>query len=213
MSRKDIAGKLIVEQGELYSEAMGIDLARGTPEPLFHWLLGALLLSARIPAGNVVRAVRGLKQEKLHTVKGILASSRDERIRVLNENGYARFDNRGADQIHAAAELVDARYRGDLRKLRDAGGDADGIAGRLTEVKGIGPTGASIFCREAQLVWDPLYPRLDGPAADAARDLGLPADAGSLAELAGSRERLVRLAAALTRAALEGPAEAVKAAG
>jgi hypothetical protein len=213
MSRKDVVDALIAEQGELYSEAMGADIARDTPQPLFHWLLGSILLSARIAAGNAIEGARGLKAEGLHTVEGLLEADKPTRIRALNTHGYARYDTIGADYIRAAAELVKEKYGGDLRKLRDGAEDAAAIEAALEEVKGIGVVGASIFCREAQLVWDKLYPRLDGPALEAARDLGLPSDAGELAKLAGSRERFVRLTAALTRAALDGPAEAVKAAG
>jgi hypothetical protein len=210
---KVVIEALIEEQGTLYSEAMGADLAKGTPQPLFHWLLGSILLSARISAKNAVEAGLGLKKEGLATIKALLASDKRARIRALNVHGYARYDTMTADYIREAAALVDERYGGDLRRLRDAGGDAAGIEAALREVKGIGTTGASIFCREAQLVWDPLYPRLDGPAADEAKALGLPTDAAELARIAGSRARFVRLTAALTRAALEGPAEAVNEAG
>ena len=212
MSQKDIVKALIETQGELYSAAMGADLAKGTPQPLFHWLLGTILLSARIASTNAVEAGRGLKSEGLHTIDGLLASDKSTRIRALNQHGYARYDTRTADYIIEAAELVAAKYGGDLRKLRDAADDAEAIVAALTEVKGIGATGAAIFCREAQLVWDPLYPRADGPALDAAKDLGLPTGTKALVDLAGSRQDFTRLMAALTRAALDGPADAVRAA-
>lgn len=212
MARRDIVDALIDHQGTLYSEEMGADIARDEPVQWFHWLLGAQLLSARIAAANAVEAGAGLKSEDLHKIDPILDASRDRRIRVLNANGYARFDNRGADYIHAAAELVKEKYAGDLRKLRAAGGDRDGILKALQEVKGIGPAGAEIFAREAQLVWDELYPTLGKPAEQAAQDLSLPRDADALADLAGSRDRFVHLVAALTRAALDGPAKEVTAA-
>ncbi len=209
MSRKDVVAALIDSQGTLYSEEMGADIARDEPVQWFHWLIGAQLLSARIAAANAVETGAGLKSEGLHKIDPILDADRDRRIRVLNENGYARFDNRGADYIHAAAELVKEKYSGDLRKLREAGGDRDGILKLLQEVKGIGPAGAGIFAREAQIAWDELYPTLGKPAEQAAADLGLPQDADALADLAGDRERFARLVAALTRAALDGPAKEV----
>ena len=94
--------------------------------------------------------------------------------------------------------------------MRDEHGEADAILKALQEVKGIGGTGAEIFAREAQLVWDAFYPRADGPALKAAGELGLPTDAGALKHLAGSRERFVRLMTALTRAVLDGPSDEVK---
>lgn len=213
MSRKDIIDALIREQGTLFSEEMGANIDRDEPVQWFHWLLGTILLSARISAGNAVQAAAALKREKLHKVDSILDSRREDRIKVLNENGYARFDNIGADQIHDAARLVKDRYHGDLRRLREEGGDEAGIVKRLKEVKGIGDTGAGIFCREAQIAWPELYPHADRICLDEAKELGLPDDPQALADLAGSRERFVRLVSALTRAALDGPAEAVEQAG
>lgn len=211
MTQKQVVNALIKEQGELYSEAMGASIKRNTPQELFFWLVGSMLLSARISSDLAIRAAVGLRAADLHKIGVILETPRDKRIKVLNENGYARYDNLTADYLYATASLIDEKYNRDLRKLRE---NADGDAGRarklLTEAKGVGETGANIFLREMQWVWTEFYPRLDGPAVKAAKDLGLPDDARELAKLAGSKERFARLTAALTRAALDGPAEAVK---
>lgn len=210
MAQKDVADALIEAQGRLFSVEMGADIARDQPAQWFHWLVGAILMSSRIGHANAVRAAAALKREKLHTVEGILGSERSRRIKVLNENGYARYDNQGADYIHAAADLAKERYDGDLRRLREEAADPQAIADALTGFKGIGKVGAEIFCREAQMVWTELHPQAGGPALDAAAELGLPKDAKRLAGLAGSPERMARLVAALTRAALDGPAEEVR---
>lgn len=211
MTREDdVIEALIETQGQLYSEEIGADIARDTPQEWFHWLLGVQLMSARIDAAHAVQAARALRDEGLHKVDAILQGGRSRRVAVLNGNGYARFDNRGADQMQEAAEQVDRAYGGDLRRLRDAGGDADGIARELQGIKGIGPKGAQIFCREAQIAWDALFPMIDDASAAQAQDLGLPADATTLARHAGTRERHVRLVAALTRASLDGPSDRVK---
>lgn len=213
MSQTDIAKALIADQGTLFSAEVGADIARDEPQQWFHWLLTAQLCSARIGAAQALKAAAALKNEGLHKVSTILDSDRATRIRVLNRNGYARFDNVGADQMLAAAKLVDSKYGGDLRRLRDAaGGDAGEISKRLQAVKGIGPAGAGIFCREAQLVWDELAPQVDDLCRRQARKLGLPEDAAKLADLAGSRRDFVRLLAGLARAALDGPSDKVAAA-
>ena len=210
MARADVVEALIETQGQLYAEAMGANIGRDTPQELFHWLIGAILLSARIGASNAMEAARTLRSEGLHKIDALREASRQDVVRTLREGGYGRYEENAADQIRAAAELVGERYGGDLRRLRDEAGDADAILGALQEVKGIGGVGASIFAREAQLVWDPLFPRVDGPALDAAGELGLPKGADALRELAGGRERFVRLVAALTRAKLDGPSDAVR---
>ena len=210
MARDDVVKALIETQGELYAEAMGADVAADTPQELFHWLIGAILLSARIGSATAVETARALRSEGLHKIDALLDADFWDVVEVLNRGGYAQYQEQATGQIREAAALVRDRYRHDLRRLRDEAGDADAILAALKEVKGIGDTGAAIFAREAQLVWDPLFPRLDGPATDAARDLGLPTEAEALRDLAGNRERFVRLVAGLTRAALDGPSDAVR---
>ncbi|MEE4118455.1 MAG: hypothetical protein V2I65_05525 [Paracoccaceae bacterium] len=201
---------LIEEQGTLYSEEMGAEPGRDTAQELFHWLVGAIMLSARISAANAVQAARALRAAGLHRIDAIEATDRAELVRVLNENGYARYDESTADYIRDTALWVRERYDGDLRRLRDDGGGADAVLKRLQGAKGLGPLGAHIFAREAQLAWDVFYPTVDGPAVEQARRFGLPEDARALAEMAGDRERFVRLCAALTRVAIDGPTGAVE---
>jgi endonuclease III len=210
MDRKALSRALIEDQGRLWSEEIGARIDADTPDEWFHWLIAALLMSARISATQAAQAAGALKVEDLNTVQGVLESDREQRIRVLNENGYARFDNVGADQIFEAAQLVQEEYGGDLRHLRAQGGDANAIRARLKQVKGIGEVGADIFCREAQLVWDELFPMADGHAIEQARAFGLPDRPEELAQIAGGRERYVRLVTALARAWLDGPSEKVK---
>ena len=203
MAQTDMIDDLIETRGTLFSEEIGANIARDVPQQWFHWLLGAQLMSARIAAPQAVEAAAALKREGLHKIDAILDSSRDTRIAVLNANGYARFDNRGADQMHDLAQQVRDWYGDDLRRLRDEGSTRDGILGRLQDFKGIGPGGAAIFAREAQLAWDALYPMLDKGASGQAEKLDLPTDPDTLAARAGTRDRFTRLAAALTREALD----------
>jgi hypothetical protein len=120
-------------------------------------------------------------------------------VRVLNENGYARFDERTATMLGDACDLLLERYQGDLRKLREeAGRDPAQERRLLKEVKGIGDVGVDIFFREVQVAWDELYPFADRRALDAARRLGLPGDARALARGHDPRS-FTRLVAALVR--------------
>lgn len=208
----DIVTALIDDHGTLFSEEIGATIARDEPQQWFHWLIAAQLMSARIAAGNAVQAARALKDEGLHKVDALASVNRNHLVKVLNRNGYARYDNQGADRLIETAKMADARYGGDLRRMRDEGGDRDGILARVQEFKGFGPTGAAIFAREAQIAWEALYPMLDDVSGGQARKLGLPDDAAKLADKAGSAERYTRLVAALTRVALDGPSERVEAA-
>ncbi|MGZ9812256.1 hypothetical protein ACXN5S_17475 [Pseudoroseicyclus sp. H15] len=204
MSQTSIAQALIDSQGELYSEAIGANIARDTPQELFHWLIGSVMLSARIASGNAVQGAAALREAGLHKIDAILKADGAQIVRVLNKNGYARYDESTADYIRDNARFVEETYGGDIRGMRE--GD---VLKNLQQIKGIGPAGAEIFAREVQLVWDECYPTLGKPGAKAAKKLGLPEASEALADLAGGREAFVRLVAALTRASLEGPSEAV----
>ncbi|WP_299814354.1 hypothetical protein [uncultured Jannaschia sp.] len=212
MSRSDIVEALIRHQGTLYSEEMGANIGRDTPQELFHWLVGSIMLSARIDASHAVSSARALREAGLHKIDAILDAPEKRLIEVLTEGGYTRYREVTTGYLKDTAAWAKERCDGDLRGLRDEADGADAILNALQGAKGLGPTGAEIFAREAQLVWDAFHPRADGPALDAAKERDLPQDAGALADLAGARERFVRLLAALTRAAIDGPRDAVTAA-
>src|SRR5438552_6253139 len=101
------------------------------------------------------------------------------------------------------AELLLDKYKGDLRKLRDAAGrEVKREHALLQEFSGIGPVGADIFLREVQLVWDEGFPYADKKVLQAARRLHLPGYGEELSKLV-PRKDFARLTAALIRTALE----------
>lgn len=209
MSQKDIANALIDEQGTLFSEEMGIDFADNSAETAFAWLVGTILLAKRISHDLAARAGKALNEAGLMRVDNVLEAKDATLIHTLGENGYKRYREVATDYIKETAAWVRERFDGDLRRLARESRDADEALETLQQAKGVGAVGAGIFAREAQLNWDLFYPRLDGSAAEAAGRLGLTTDHGALVALAGSRTRFVRLAAALSRAAIDEPAAAV----
>lgn len=199
---KDIAALLLSRHGCTWCEDLGIDIARNTPSPLFRWLCASLLFSARIGAGTAASAVKALAEAGWTTPEKMAAATWEERTRVLNRSGYARYDESTSRRLGAMAERILERYGGDLRRLRDeAERDPAAESKLLQAFDGIGPVGAAIFCREAQLAWDELYPFADRKALEAAGRLGLGRTAGDLAALV-DRPDLPRLVAALVRASL-----------
>lgn len=200
---KRMVDALLERWGTTYSEAAGFDPADNTPAPLFRLLVLSLLISARIRAAVAVAAARALAEAGWTTPDTMAASDWADRARVLNEAGYARYDERTSTMLADSTELLRERWGGDLRRLREeAGRDPDREHRLLTEFKGIGDVGADVFCREVQGAWDELYPFADDRVLGTARELGLPADATGLAELA-SRQDFPRLVAALVRVGLE----------
>ena len=132
-----------------------------TPSPLYRLLCLATLLSARIRAEAAVEAARALSSAGWRSARSMAATTWEQRVRVLNENGYARYDESTARMLGDTAELLLDRWGGDLRRLRaEADGDVDHLRALVQEAKGIGGVGADIFCREVQGAWPEVRPPL-----------------------------------------------------
>lgn len=194
--------ELVDAHGRTYAEEAGIRL-KDTPQPLYRLLVLAHLLSARISASIAVAAARALSEAGLRDPRRMAGATWQQRVDALGRGGYRRYDERTATQLGEAAELLTERWGGDLRRLRDeADGDVSELRRLLQEFPGMGPTGADIFLREAQLVWPETGPLLDRKALRGAERLDLPGDRDRLLALAGKTEPAV-LAAALVRAAVD----------
>lgn len=208
-STSALVSAVLERYGRTYAEEAGVRL-KDTPAPLYQLLNAALLLSARIPAGNAVQAARALIDAGLTTPAKMAEASWQDRVDVITWHGYKRYDERTSTMLGQTAELLLERYDGDLRKLRkEAGGDVASLHRLLQQFKGIGKVGADIFLREVQGVWDEVYPYVDARVGKAASSLDLPGDAGTLAKLV-AREDFPRFVAGLVRVDLAGEQQALK---
>jgi endonuclease III len=193
---------LVRRHGRTYAEEAGIRLT-DRPAPLYQLLVLTTLLSARIRASVAMAAARQLFEAGYRTPQAMDAASWQDRVDALGRGHYRRYDERTSAMLGDSARLCLDRWKGDLRRLHaQAPGDVARLRASLMEFPGIGPTGADIFLREAQLVWPDIRPYLDRKVSAGARRLRLPAQPGSLAALVGSDE-LPRLAAALVRISLD----------
>lgn len=210
-SKRDLARAVLARHPKSYAEELHVDLSKDTPAPLYQWLLASLLFSARIAAEQAGKAAAALFAQGWRTPDRMAETTWEQRVRVLNRAGYARYDESTARYIADTTELLQERYGGDLRKLREAAGrDPARERELLEEFKGIGDVGADIFFREVQVAWDELYPFADAKALGAAEKLELGRDAEALARLVERREELPRLLTALVRVELEDGFEAVR---
>src|SRR5215211_287882 len=166
----NVVATLLDRAGQTYAAEAGITL-KDTPAPLYQLLVLATLLSARISAGVAVAAARELFAAGFTTPKMMRDATWQQRVDALGRGHYRRYDERTSTMMGECAEFAIERYRGDLRRLREEASGPDDVGRLLQEFKGIGPTGAAIFCRELQGVWPELAPFVDDIAAKGARRL------------------------------------------
>ncbi|QBI54441.1 HhH-GDP family DNA glycosylase [Streptomonospora litoralis] len=197
---KDIAQQVLGEVGTTMAAEAGIRLD-DKPAPLWQLLVLVNLASTRISADIAVAAAKELNKAGGTTPSGMAGLSWQERVDALGRGHYVRYDESTASRLGECAEFAGERYGGDLRKLAD---EADGKRTRLSkglqEFKGVGPTGADIFCREAQQVWPWLRPYIDKLARKGADRVGLPTSAEGLGELV-SGDDMAAFCAGLVRIA------------
>ncbi|PKV96914.1 hypothetical protein ATK30_7879 [Amycolatopsis echigonensis] len=193
--------ELLAEHGTTFAEEAGIKLA-DKPQPLYRLLVLTTLLSTRISADIAVAAARELSRSGWRSPAAMRDSTWQQRVDALGRAHYVRYDESTAQHLGEGAEFIRDQYRDDLRRMADAAdGDPQRLEKLITEFPRIGPTGAQIFCREAQAVWPWLRPYFDRKALDGAKKAGLPTDPKRLAKLVPGDE--ARLAAALVRRSLQ----------
>jgi hypothetical protein len=209
-SSQDTARALLERHGRTFADELGIDVAKGTPSPLYRLLCAATLMSARIGSPIAVEAARNLATQGWRSPKKLAESTWEQRVKALNEAGYTRYQERTATMLGDLTEHLLERYGGDLRRLRDeAEREPKGERRLLEEFKGLGDVGVDIFFREAQVAWEELFPFADRRALDAAGRLKLPKDPEKLVDLVGAKD-YPRLVAALVRVELDDDYDAVR---
>ncbi|MEQ8404218.1 MAG: hypothetical protein RKE49_03910 [Oceanicaulis sp.] len=208
-SQSDRLEALLDRHGRTFCDELSIDIGSGQPAALFQWLVASNLYSTRIGAKLATAGAKALFDAGLTTASKLCDAGWERRVKLLNGAGYARMDERYSAILGDMARQVLERYDGDLRSLRDdAGRQVGAESDALTDLKGIGPSGADIFRREAQSAWEEMAPFMDNKAKSAAKDLDLPHDAQALKDMTG--DRFVSAVAALVRADLDGDAAAIK---
>jgi hypothetical protein len=201
MAERQRVEELLAEHGTTFAAQAGIRLA-DKPAPLFQLLVLTVLLSVRIRSDIAVDAARELFEAGWRTPQAMAESTWKQRVAALGRAHYVRYDESTARALREASVRVLEVYRGDLRLMGQAAEGSPGrLRGLLTEFPRIGPTGAEIFCREAQEVWPWLRPFFDRRALSGAAEVGLPTTSSRLAGLVPPDEH-ARLAAALVRATL-----------
>ncbi len=197
--QRRIAAELLRRYPKSHADRLRIDVAKNTPSPLYQWMIASLLFSARISVDLAHQAAKALfNGEGWRTPRKMAATTWEQRVKVLNGSGYARYDESTSRYIGESTDLLLDRYKGDLRRLRDAAdGDPERLRKLMSDFKGIADVGSDIFFREVQVAWDELYPFADRKSLAVADKLDLEANARGLAGLVERQRDLPRLLSAL----------------
>lgn len=153
----------------------------------FEELMGALILSRPISHRLGYRTIRTLLNDPYnYSNPKSLKAAGEEKIWQALDHAKTQHKGKTATQLVALADLAidkfsDSHDDGALNKLRVL--DAADMKKALLELKGIGPTGVSIFLRRVQAVWSNVYPVVDDRSRTALDHLGLPQSGNELADL------------------------------
>ena len=201
--KQEIISRLRDTCGRTFADELNIRVERDTPSEWFKLLVYVLLSSRRIGKQLSLRAAREIFKEGWTTPQRMAKTNWEQRVQVLDRAHYVRYDYSTATYLGDTTNLLLQKYKGDLRNLREAAErQPDRERRLLKEFKGIGDVGCDIFFREAQAVWDELYPFADRRALKAALTLGLGSNPEDLAKLV-RRDEFVRLVGALARCDIE----------
>ena len=194
-SQQADATRRALEQSVLYSEELGIDLARGTDAVYFRWFLASLLFGARISQTTAKKTFHAFMRHGLTTPSKIVAAGWDFLVYpVMRKGGYVRYDGRKSTQVVRDCEKLIADYGGSLARLHEAARDARALEQSLLAFYGVGPVTMNIFLRELRPFWAKADPDPLPAVKKSAKHLGV-----SLARYARKSMIFARVEAGLIR--------------
>lgn len=135
-----------------YSTELGIDLDAGG-SAADRWFLAATLFGARISAQLATRTYRALAGAGIESIGDVRRVHRSRLIRMLDEGGYARYDERTATRLKHLAEVVVRQFPFGLDAWGQSVAEPDVLAQHLDALPGWGPITVSIFLRELRGRW------------------------------------------------------------
>lgn len=163
-----------LERSMLYSEELGIDLARGREVDIFRWFLASILFGARISETIAKNTYRTFIHYRLGTPRNILDAGWEFLVNpVMREGGYVRYDGRKSEQILRDCRALLDDYQGKMSMIEAAAADSADLEARLGAFYGVGPVTVNIFLRELRPFWAKANPAPLPVVREMARKLNL----------------------------------------
>ncbi len=167
-----LACRVVSTLGGRYSTELGIDVDAGDTE-IERWFIAATLFGTRISTAVAERTFRVLSDAGLARIGQARHIPQDDFIALLDEGGYARYDERTATRLRALSDIISERYDGRAAVIGRRFATYQALRAALDVLPGWGPVTIQLFLRELRGVWPGAQPPLDQRVKSAARHLGL----------------------------------------
>jgi endonuclease III len=170
----EAASLVRLKRSRLYSEELGIELARGDDKDLFKWFLASILFGHRISETIARHTYEAFARYELLEPRRILAAGWDFLVNpIMREGGFVRYDEKTSRQILRVCSQLLADYGGSLTRLHTQATDARDLEARLMSFYGVGPVTTNIFLRELRPRWKKADPEPLPVVKRLARRLGI----------------------------------------
>ncbi len=188
--------KLAEKYGKPFSAVLSIDLSKGDPS-YAKWLIASVLYSKPMPEETAIGAYETLEHRDQASPTTIVDAGWDSLVKVLEKNGYTRYDYSIASEIIDAFKDLLKRYDGKLSRLYDMSEDSKDLERRIKGLgRGLNPVAVSVFLRDMRAIW----PKANPEPAPRVRELMSTLDIDDLEEYASEHDiDLIRLETALCR--------------
>lgn len=123
---------------------LDIDLANGSPDQLYRWLLASVLFGRPIQGSVAAATYRTLIGAGLKSPSTFADLSRERLRRLLDRGGYVRLDYSMADTLQLVMRTIVSEYSSVSHLVTTSADEAE-LTRRFTALKGIGPVTARIF--------------------------------------------------------------------
>lgn len=126
-----------------------LDVLSGDDD-VFRWFLLTYLLGKPIQSTVAVRTWQLFIDRKIDTPWAIMGMSDRERVSLLHQGGYTRYQHVMSRALHTCMQQLVNMYEGSLYIMLESSEDERELSKRLQELYGVGPKTAEIFMRETE---------------------------------------------------------------
>ncbi len=163
-----------LKRTRLYSEELGIDLARSTDPELFKWFLASILFGARISETIAKHTYQAFERYGRLDPRAILDAGWDFLVHpIMWEGGYVRYDGKTSTTLLNICRRLIEDYNGSLSTLHERARNGQDLEARLERFYGVGPVTVNIFLRELRPYWEKSDPEPLPLIRDLARSLDI----------------------------------------